>query len=80
MRCFFLFTFLFTQNISLSQTVKALQKAADEAFAEEDYYSAMVHLSDALEIDPENGHFKNKKVMDKYWSRDYEKGWEPPKV
>lgn len=33
-----------------------------------------------LDIDPKNGHFKNKKVMDKYWSRDYEKGWEPPKV
>lgn len=33
-----------------------------------------------LEIDPETGHFKKRKVMKKYWSRDYEKGWEPPKV
>lgn len=33
-----------------------------------------------LEIDPATGHFKNKKVMKKHWSREYEKGWEPPKV
>ncbi len=33
-----------------------------------------------LEINPQNGHFTNKKVMKKYWSRDYEKGWEPVKA
>jgi len=33
-----------------------------------------------LEIDAKTGHFKNKKVMKKYWGRDYEKGWAPPKV
>lgn len=33
-----------------------------------------------LEIDPNTGHFKNKKVMKKFWAREYEKGWEPPKV
>lgn len=33
-----------------------------------------------LEIDPATGRFKDKKVMKQYWSREYEKGWEPPKV
>ncbi|MEL7121290.1 MAG: Gfo/Idh/MocA family oxidoreductase, partial [Bacteroidota bacterium] len=33
-----------------------------------------------LEIDPATGHFRNKKVMKKYWSRDYAKGWEPAEV
>jgi predicted dehydrogenase len=33
-----------------------------------------------LEIDPKTGRFKDKKVMKKHWSREYEKGWEPPKV
>ena len=32
-----------------------------------------------LEINPENGHFKDQAVMKKYWSREYEKGWEPAK-
>ena len=34
----------------------------------------------SLEIDPANGKFKNDKAMNRYWQRDYEKGWEPPKV
>ena len=33
-----------------------------------------------LEIDPATGMFKKKKINKKYWSREYEKGWEPPKV
>jgi predicted dehydrogenase len=33
-----------------------------------------------LEIDPATGKFKDKKVMKKYWGREYEKGWEPPKI
>lgn len=34
----------------------------------------------SLKIDPSTGRFLNKKVMRKYWSREYEKGWEPPRV
>ncbi len=30
-----------------------------------------------LAIDPKTGYFKDKKVMKKYWSREYEKGWAP---
>ncbi|HKK73473.1 MAG TPA: Gfo/Idh/MocA family oxidoreductase [Saprospiraceae bacterium] len=33
-----------------------------------------------LAIDPTNGHFQDKKIMKKYWSRDYEKGWKPEKA
>ncbi len=33
-----------------------------------------------LAIDPATGHFKDKKVMKKYWSREYEKGWKPEEV
>lgn len=29
-----------------------------------------------LETDPENGHIKNKLIADKYWSRNYQEGWE----
>lgn len=32
---------------------------------------------EALELDPTNGHMKNKKFMKDYWGREYEKGWEP---
>ena len=31
----------------------------------------------ALDIDSKNGHIRDKEAM-KLWSRDYEKGWEPP--
>lgn len=31
----------------------------------------------ALHIDPANGHIKNKEIASKYWSREYERGWEP---
>ncbi|WNJ17344.1 Gfo/Idh/MocA family oxidoreductase [Pontibacter sp. G13] len=34
----------------------------------------------ALEIDPQTGHFAKGKVMKQYWGRDYEKGWEPPRI
>lgn len=30
-----------------------------------------------LHIDPTNGHIKDKEVAAKYWSREYEAGWEP---
>ena len=33
-----------------------------------------------LDIDPVTGHFKKKKIMKKHWGREYQKGWEPPKV
>jgi tetratricopeptide (TPR) repeat protein len=36
------------------QTLKALEKAGDEALVQKNYYTAMVHFSDALSIDPEN--------------------------
>ncbi len=32
---------------------------------------------ETLDIDPSNGRIKNKSVAKKYWSRDYERGWEP---
>ncbi|MDX1314867.1 MAG: Gfo/Idh/MocA family oxidoreductase [Eudoraea sp.] len=32
---------------------------------------------EALELDPVNGHMKNKKFMKSYWGREYENGWEP---
>ncbi len=31
-----------------------------------------------LEVDPLTGRLKSNKLMKKYWSREYEKGWEPP--
>lgn len=31
----------------------------------------------ALHIDPANGHIKDKEIASKYWSREYERGWEP---
>lgn len=31
---------------------------------------------ETLQIDPSNGHMKNKKFMKEYWGREYEKGWE----
>jgi len=30
-----------------------------------------------LNIDPKNGHILNPGIMQQYWSREYEKGWEP---
>lgn len=33
-----------------------------------------------LKIDPKTGRFLDKKVMKQHWGREYEKGWEPPKV
>ncbi len=32
---------------------------------------------ETLNIDPANGHIKNKSVAKEYWSREYEQGWEP---
>ena len=34
----------------------------------------------SLDINPTTGRFLNNDVMDDHWSREYEKGWEPPKV
>lgn len=34
----------------------------------------------SIDIDPMTGRFLDDTVMDKHWSREYEKGWEPPKV
>lgn len=31
----------------------------------------------SLQVDPENGHILDKKLMKKYWAREYEPGWEP---
>jgi predicted dehydrogenase len=33
-----------------------------------------------LDINPKNGHFKDPMIMKKHWSREYERGWEPPTV
>ncbi|MGA0559715.1 Gfo/Idh/MocA family oxidoreductase [Larkinella sp. VNQ87] len=32
---------------------------------------------ETLNIDPANGHIKNKGIMKKYWKREYQSGWEP---
>ena len=32
---------------------------------------------ETLNIDPTNGHIKNSKAAEKFWKRDYQKGWEP---
>jgi predicted dehydrogenase len=34
----------------------------------------------SIDIDPMTGRFTDDKVMEKHWAREYEKGWEPPKV
>ncbi|MEZ5072146.1 MAG: hypothetical protein R2751_14605 [Bacteroidales bacterium] len=31
----------------------------------------------SLEVDPETGRIMDYKIMQKYWTRDYEPGWEP---
>ena len=36
-----------------------------------------LRTGETLNIDPMNGHIKNKGVMKKYWKRDYQSGWEP---
>jgi len=36
-----------------------------------------IRSGETLEIDPSNGHIKNNKAAEKFWKRDYEKGWEP---
>lgn len=33
-----------------------------------------------LKIDPATGKFEDRNIMETYWSRTYEKGWEPPKL
>ena len=30
-----------------------------------------------LDIDPANGHIKNNRLAQKYWAREYQRGWEP---
>ncbi|EPR67917.1 hypothetical protein [Cyclobacterium qasimii] len=32
---------------------------------------------DTLNVDPSNGHILKNKAANKFWSREYEKGWEP---
>ena len=42
------------------------------------YANASSREGDAvLKIDPSTGKYTNKKIMKKYWGRDYEKGWAP---
>ena len=36
------------------QTLRALEKAGDEAVQQKDYYAALVHFSEALSIEPQN--------------------------
>ncbi|RRB04697.1 Gfo/Idh/MocA family protein [Larkinella rosea] len=36
-----------------------------------------LRTGETLNIDPSNGHIKNKGVMKKYWKREYQSGWEP---
>lgn len=68
-----------------AQTLKALEKAADKAFAVEDYYSAMIHIADALEIEPENSRlfykyaeicrqFNAHELAEEYYTRIIENG------
>ena len=33
-----------------------------------------------LDVNPETGRFKDQRAMEEYWSREYEKGWEPPSI
>lgn len=35
---------------------------------------------ESLVCDPSNGHIKNSKKASELWTREYEKGWEPPKL
>lgn len=45
------------------------------------YANASSRAGDAtLKIDPATGKYKSKKIMKKYWGRDYEKGWAPVKT
>ncbi|MFT4759551.1 MAG: tetratricopeptide (TPR) repeat protein [Paraglaciecola sp.] len=50
----FIFSFLVLGNSISGQTLRALEKAATKAYAAEDYYSAMTHLADALQIEDKN--------------------------
>ena len=46
--------FLLALAVALSgQSLRALEKAADKAIANKDYYTAMVHLQEALTRAPE---------------------------
>jgi len=45
---------LFFSSSNFAQTLKAFQKATNKAIAKEDYYSAMVYLAEAMEIEPKN--------------------------
>lgn len=46
--------FLFASLSINAQTLRAYEKAADKAFANKDYYTALVHLAAGLEIDTGN--------------------------
>ncbi|KAA0991189.1 Gfo/Idh/MocA family oxidoreductase [Dyadobacter aurulentus] len=36
-----------------------------------------IRSGDTLNIDPTNGHIKGNKAAEKFWKREYQKGWEP---
>ncbi|MBK7336302.1 MAG: hypothetical protein IPJ00_09080 [Saprospirales bacterium] len=47
-------------SIAAGQTLKALEKAGDEAFGQKNFYVAMVHFSEALGIEPDNARLSYK--------------------
>ena len=51
---FFLFIFFLSTSNIAAQSVKSYEKEADKALEDEDYYSAMVYLAEALTIDSSN--------------------------
>ena len=36
-----------------------------------------IRSGETLNIDPTNGHIKGSKAAEKFWKREYQKGWEP---
>lgn len=84
-KTYIIFFFLIWGNALFGQTLRALEKAADKAYAAEDYYSAMVHLADALEIEPDNArlmykyaeiarHFNAHELAEEYYTKIIENG------
>lgn len=49
-----LYILVFSPVVLFSQSFRAYEKAGDRVFQSGDYYAAMVHFADALEIKPEN--------------------------
>jgi tetratricopeptide (TPR) repeat protein len=84
-KTYILFFFLIWGNALAGQTLRALEKAADKAYAAEDYYSAMIHLADAMEIKPDNArlmykyaevcrHFNAHELAEEYYTKIIENG------